>query len=492
MFNNLAPELKIAIAHHVRRPVTNGFRPGERPQADVRSLSLTSKAWSTAAQVALFQRVEVKSAIQIQKFRKTLETFPSLVDYVAEVHFGDQSHVSQDLEVLDLEDIVEITALLPNLSEVGIHNFYVKDLPEDSEPSSASVIATRRQINVLEMTTILIPPNVLTILLRHLSTCSLRMSAMHILVDDSEVDADSAMAWAADTVSWSTVRRLVIDELTADLWDGLDDTLHEVSILEPFMHGTLESLRMPKCPLVQADETQGLTALAAILKDGVGINLRELELNLCRPDDYFGVSDTEDAGSDVFGPISRSMTPITLKTCCPRLTSLIISVPLFGGVDPCSTEKLPEWRYALRLITSSNLASLTRITIYVTCRLSQLKNVDFAVSDTLLGALNWTHLDEVLSRYPNLEPVEFRGRFGSECGFRSQTRNPAPEATIPRSFRLDSYLEEKMPALATRGILYVGPFTDPYEGMLYEEYWADYSQMLHDTYGSDDEDGTIE
>ncbi|TCD64716.1 hypothetical protein EIP91_003759 [Steccherinum ochraceum] len=440
MLFDIPPELKIAIAHYVRL----GDVKSPRPLASLQSLSLTSKAWSIPAQIALYHCVELATPARINQFRTALRTFSSFASYVAVLHFGRPTHTPAtyvDSPLLDIEDVFELAALLPNLSTLEIHG-----VPFEA-CGSGYLISPQLRWSIETMEII---------------DGTLRTSAVQVMFYEED-----------DTTEQQPGHQMQSDSGTTRL----------VSILQPFMQGTLESLRIPDCPLVGKEHD--LVMLAASLKGGLGRNLTELELNLAgRDPDDPDVTDIEGSGSrdvtsdsDAFGPIARFMSPITLRDTCPRLKSLTIAIPLFTMIDAFSTEMLPEWRYALRLMASTHPASLTHIRINFVCYLPSL--VGAAVSDTLFSTLNWAHLDKVVSRYSNLEAIEFKPQFGTECGIQY---TGSTWTKLPKSFKLDRYLEERMPGAAARGILHVGPFAEPRVLPLSEEEEAEEEQMFYAAY----------
>ncbi|TCD70736.1 hypothetical protein EIP91_002112 [Steccherinum ochraceum] len=411
---------------------------GQNSRSTLLSLSLVSKSWSNAAQIALFYRIELDSFTRIHQFLVALQALPSLADYVFEIRFGrwpQSDYVNAvSTDNTNTPNILEITAMLPNLSCVEIAGFLLgRDMLRLM--AMAPPIPYRRQINTLEIgKAVVITSDALDVLLFHFSASTLRLSSVSIQLSarpDRPQDG-----WEFDAASCSTIRRLETDGLLIHVLNTSSGELSEASVLQPFARGILESLCLPDCPLFY--RTNGLTLLASFLGgDEGGRNLRTLQLNLSGRD-----------GGDDF--LSGDSETINLAQSCPRLQSISVSLRLFPPDvphDSHSTEMLPGWRYATRLIASANSASLTCITIYVICR-KQDDLSGVAVSDTVFAQVDWTYFDEVLSGDSFLEAVEFKPRWISEI---------ASTAGFTVGFTLDAFLREKMRAAAARGIIQVGP-----------------------------------
>ncbi|TCD61440.1 hypothetical protein EIP91_008419 [Steccherinum ochraceum] len=448
----LPAELKLAIAESVR------LQPGQYPRmATLQSLSLVSSAWSTAAQIALFHRIEMTSSEAMDQIVETLLASPSLARYVQEMelriyrrytNFLSRHTVDEDNGLPCLSDILDIISLLPNLAKLSIEGgLLTLGLPLVVAPS----LAKRRRLEVLQLTDLDTTSDALDSLFCHFAPSTLRILGCCSVYPSHQGDSgDTQSAWSFDdSTLCSTVQRLEINREC--VFVSVSDN---VSALEPFSRGTPHLLNILECPLLYS--RRGLTAFAALLENGLGCHLTELSLifsgyakgDMLIRHSYADEKSTEQA-NDAFGPIPYPQSlSISLATACPHLKFLSLSLPLFSQPLFVSMLVLPEWQYALRLITSANPFPLTRITIRMVDPMEALIDLDQA---TIFGKLNWNHLDAVLDSYAALRTFEivFTEPWNAE-NRSSQT------ATLPASFKLDEYLEEQMPGCAARGLIHVG------------------------------------
>ncbi|TCD61447.1 hypothetical protein EIP91_008426 [Steccherinum ochraceum] len=419
MFAQLPAELKLAIAHFVR------LQSEDHPPPALRSLCLVSKPWSTAAQVALFYRIQFHSSKHVLQLMIHLHAFPHLSGYVRDVQVSIREHQSTNLS-----DVLNMTSMLPNLVALELgHSFVV---PESEEEQIVPTSRSSRHYHRLE-----------TLRLFHFSgsleafdTLFHQFSAHTLCIFGMlrlyQYDSSAlGLNWSFESaISPSTIQRLDTDKLTFRLLNtssrlGPITSMTQPSILQPFVCGALQSLR---CPLVDGDRR--LAPLVALFRSGLASNLSELELTVANGDvlwnELSGVAGAHEEDVDSAAPASNP--------------SLSLSLPFVPQLpyQTNSTSEFPEWQYALRLVASAHLAPLTRIALRTKYSLTQLDVVD-DIQRTVFGTLNWAHLDEVLDESAALEAFEIV--FEDLINPFEKPRAPS----IPASFKLFEYLEEQMP-----------------------------------------------
>ncbi|TCD61442.1 hypothetical protein EIP91_008421 [Steccherinum ochraceum] len=447
MFAQLPAELKLAIAYFVR------LHSEGQPLAALRSLSLVSKSWSTAAQIALFYRIRLHSSMHFRQLTTHLYFFPHLSGYVRDVQVN-----IRERDAINLSDVLNMTSMLPNLVALEIgRSFFVMESEASQIVPTPLLPRNHRRLETLRLSHFSGVLDAFDAIFRQFSVNKLCISGAVRLYQAKS--SASSYAWSLESaVSSSTIQRLEINQPTLRLFKTspapvLIRSIVDVSILHSFMRGTLQSLR---CPVV--DGKCRLAPLVALFKSGLGYHLSDLELIVADRDVqnnslFSSVEDHVEHTGDEFGPILHPPDQdLSLRLSCPRLKSLALSLPLLQRPHYQSTSivtELPEWQYALRLIASTHPMPLSDITIFVECHIPTFRTVA-AFLETVLAQLNWTRLDEIFGGCASLQVFEilFRQRWDT-------TSNIPKAAPFSALLKLDTFLEEQMPVCASRGILRV-------------------------------------